>query len=224
LSALAALWRADRLADSVPAVWPTGHAALDAELPGGGWPAAGLTELLLAQPGTGEWRLLAPALAGRDGDVVCIAPPALPYAPALQTLGLAPARLVCVRAAAVDAAAWAAEQALRAGCCAAVLWWGDLALPALRRLHLAAGASPLFALRPAAAQAQASPAPLRVACTPAPHGRVAVRILKRRGPPMERALTLTLPTPAGLRWHPVAAPAAESPDGLARRLPARVAA
>ena len=49
LQALPPLWRADRLDSRCAAAGeaqPTGHAALDAELPGGGWPAAGLTELL----------------------------------------------------------------------------------------------------------------------------------------------------------------------------------
>ena len=60
------LWRAGQLghlgrAGSVPAL-PTGHDALSAELPGGGWPVGALTELLLADPGVGELRLLRPAL------------------------------------------------------------------------------------------------------------------------------------------------------------------
>jgi protein ImuA len=45
------------------AVLASGHAALDAQLPGGGWPVGALTELLLPHPGVGELRLLAPALA-----------------------------------------------------------------------------------------------------------------------------------------------------------------
>jgi len=87
------VWRADQLAPvaGAGAVRPTGHAALDAELPGGGWPAAGLTELLLPAPGCGELRLLAPALAGLS--VLWVAPPLLPYAPALAALGLAVHRL-----------------------------------------------------------------------------------------------------------------------------------
>ena len=40
----------------------SGFAALDAELPGGGWPRRVLSELLLPHPGVGEIRLLAPAL------------------------------------------------------------------------------------------------------------------------------------------------------------------
>jgi hypothetical protein len=63
-------------APSQPAM-PTGYPELDAELPGGGWPASGLTELLLDAPGSGEWRLLAPALRTQATarPVVCIAPP-----------------------------------------------------------------------------------------------------------------------------------------------------
>ena len=59
-----ALWRAHRLGRAgAAAVWRSGFAALDAELPGGGWPCQALTELLLPRPGIGEVRLLAPVLA-----------------------------------------------------------------------------------------------------------------------------------------------------------------
>ncbi len=65
-----AVWRAAQLGGGPPRVCPTGFDALDAQLPGGGWPQGVLTELLLAQPGIGELRLLAPALAaiGASGD------------------------------------------------------------------------------------------------------------------------------------------------------------
>ena len=42
---------------------PTGHAALSAELPDGGWPMGSLVELLSPHPGVGEIRLLRPALS-----------------------------------------------------------------------------------------------------------------------------------------------------------------
>ena len=58
-----ALWRANQLGSGRSAVSATGFAALDAQLPGGGWPHGVLTELLLDQPGIGELRLLAPVLA-----------------------------------------------------------------------------------------------------------------------------------------------------------------
>jgi len=206
-----ALWLADRLAQTTAtvAVRPTGFAALDAELPGGGWPTSGLTELLLAAPGSGELRLLAPLLAQgleHAGSLLCIAPPFMPYAPALHALGWPLGRLVLVKPGSLADAAWAAEQGLRSGACAAVLWWQQeerapaAALAgALRRLHLAAqeGRCPLFALRPAAARAQSSPAPLRLALEPVAQRQLAVAVFKRRGPAMATPLLLALPV-AGL--------------------------
>ena len=47
---------------------PTGHAALDAQLPFGGWPDAALTEILSVCPGLGEL----------TGDTHCPTLPALP--------------------------------------------------------------------------------------------------------------------------------------------------
>ncbi|WP_176398985.1 damage-inducible protein [Pandoraea sp. PE-S2T-3] len=87
----AGLWRASELAQYHRAGQPTGFAALDAELPGAGWPHGAVTELLSERPGIGEWRLLAPALrdltqAGQP--VMVIAPPMLPYAPALAGWGI----------------------------------------------------------------------------------------------------------------------------------------
>ncbi len=188
---------------------PSGHAALDAQLPGGGWPAGGLTELLLDAPGQGEWRLLAPALARlgqAGGEWVGISPPLRPHAPALQALGLDLGRSLWIEPRHGADAAWAAEQALRSSSCAAVLWWADdcIAQPsggglalrpgALRRLHLAAQASGalLFVLRAAGAAAQASPAALRLHCravAEAPE-QLALQILKRRGPPLADCLLI----------------------------------
>ncbi|MDI7065596.1 hypothetical protein QMO17_30595, partial [Klebsiella pneumoniae] len=56
-----ALWRASQLAAGFDRVVSCGHTVLGAELPGGGWPAGALTELLTPQPGCGELRLLQPA-------------------------------------------------------------------------------------------------------------------------------------------------------------------
>ncbi len=243
-----ALWLADRLAQAAPtpasAVRPTGFAALDAELSGGGWPAAGLTELLLAAPGSAELRLLAPALAApiSAGTVLWIAPPCMPYAPALQALGLVPGHQLVVTPGSLADAAWAAEQGLRSGACAAVLWWqGEARLPAaalataLRRLHLAAqeGACPLFALRPASVRMQASPAPLRLTLEPLARGELAVLAFKRRGPAMATPIVLTLPV-AGLSGSARRAPrqaaagpaigSLESGDVVVRAAPERVAA
>ena len=74
------VWRGHSLAGAVPGV-PTGFAALDAWLPGGGWPAGALTELLVSAKGIGELGLLLPALARltcAGKRVVWLAPPHLP--------------------------------------------------------------------------------------------------------------------------------------------------
>ena len=57
------LWRASQIGGAAQRSTASGFDALDAQLPGGGWPHGTLTELLLAQAGVGELRLLAPALA-----------------------------------------------------------------------------------------------------------------------------------------------------------------
>lgn len=206
-----ALWQADQLACEPRPGEPSGHAALDAELPGGGWPRGGLTELLLDGPGRGELRLLAPLLvrlghAGRS--VVWIDPPCRPHGPALAAWGLNLSRLLWVRTGPNTGqpnghpqdALWAAEQALDARC-AAVLCWTDESPrqrqgldTALRRLHLRAQGrdSLLFLLRPAAAAQRSSPAPLRVHCQPWPDAptHLAVHLVKRRGPVQSQPLRL----------------------------------
>jgi protein ImuA len=223
------LWRAGQMASRVPPTAPTGWPALDAELPGGGWPLAGLTELL-GTPASGELALLAPwlrALVHRESgahELLWVAAPGQPCVTSWQALGLAPQRLVHVTPATAADAAWATEQALRAGSCAAVLWWQGQTVTntTLRRLHLAAqaGATPLIALRPTAARTLSSPAPLRLACTPQAGRQLAIEVFKRRGPPMGTPLILTLPWPASARRHPLPRRVRDAVD---RPVPAPVA-
>ncbi|RVT50061.1 translesion DNA synthesis-associated protein ImuA [Rubrivivax albus] len=105
-----ALWRAAGFGRSRAPGLATGFAALDAELPGGGWPGGLLTELLLPQPGVGEWRLLAPTLAalqrgqGEHGagselprSVMLFDPPARPCPWTLAALGLDAMQLFVVQ-------------------------------------------------------------------------------------------------------------------------------
>ncbi|MFO1269192.1 MAG: hypothetical protein U1F67_22030 [Rubrivivax sp.] len=97
------LWRASQVGRPHAAVFASGFAELDAALPGGGWPAGVLTELLLPHPGVGELRLLAPVLAAlqRQQQERCLMwfdPPAAPCAWALRSLGLSARQLVLVRA------------------------------------------------------------------------------------------------------------------------------
>ncbi len=166
-----------------PGAQPTGHAALDAALPAGGWPPAALSELLSAGPGRGELQLLWPALARLSQtaqSIVLVAPPYLPYAPAWQAAGVDLRWLSVVQAGARDAL-WAVEQCLRSGSCAAVLCWPQQVDDrALRRLRVAAetGHCLAFACRPLQASLDPSPAALRLLLE-GPRGQV--RVLKCRG-------------------------------------------
>ena len=61
---------------------PTGHARLDALLPGGGWPEHALSEILHARDGVGELQLLMPTLARltqAQRRVVLVGVPYVPY-------------------------------------------------------------------------------------------------------------------------------------------------
>ena len=132
------LWRGQPATHAKADAIATGWASLDAVLPGGGWPAAALSEILLPADGVGELRLVWPALARlaskQDSTIAIIAPPYRPYAPAWQAAGLRPESLQIIDASPRDAL-WAAEQCLRAGACDAVLCWPQKADDrALRRL------------------------------------------------------------------------------------------
>ena len=188
----ARVWKVkDASAASSRPVWSTGKSALDARLPGGGWPTASLIEVLLDDTGLGEVQLFLPALvqcqrsAGQDATgsgqaatgsvrtaeapwLVWIAPPHEPYAPALAQRGIDLRRLLVVRPAGATEALWAAEQALSSGVCAAVfLWLKGTDDRWLRRLKLAAEAGGALGVlfRPERHRFESSPASLRLLMT-----------------------------------------------------------
>jgi protein ImuA len=213
------LWRAHQLGRSREQGLPSGFDALDAELPGHGWPRRVLSELLLAQHGIGELRLLAPALRqvmAEGRTVMLFDPPAPLCAPGWLQLGLDLRQLVLVQGrAGVRGRArellpqadvlWALEQSLKSGHVGAVLGWLPARLRAdtLRRLQLAAQShdGPVFLLREAAALSRPSPAPLRLLLQPAGPDRLSVKLAKRRGPAMAEPVKLALPAvlPAAVR-------------------------
>jgi len=169
----------------------SGYPRLDRHLPGGGWPRHALTEILLEHYGTGELKLLMPALARLStaaddetaGWIAWIAPPFDPYPPALQQWGIDLSRVLIVRPKHGQEALWAGEQALASGNCAAVLLWSDaLDDAASRRLQLAAekGRSWAIAFRSLEALSQPSAAALRIRLD-AGAGGTDLDILKSRG-------------------------------------------
>ena len=189
------VWRGGELEHVVHAVVPTGHARLDAELPGGGWPLGTLSEVLHDGAGIGEVRLLAGALArAAEGDrlLAWVNPPHLPYAPALAQAGIALSSCLVVRPADREDCLWAAEQALKSGACGAVLLWMERFAEEyawLRRLQMAseAGRSMAVLFRSSAAEKHSTPSHLRVVVA-REAGALKVRIPKRRGPPLSHPI------------------------------------
>ncbi len=189
------IWRGSALARTASPGIASGFAALDAELPGGGWPGGALTEILPQHEGIGELRILGPALAqlaSQGKFIAWIAPPYLPYAPALAAAGIDLARVVIVKTSRDSDSLWAAEQALRSAACGGVLAWPrDIRFPQLRRLQLAAEGGRCLAVlfRPTQAAREPSPAVLRIALATSAGG-LALSILKRRGAPLSRPILL----------------------------------
>lgn len=178
------VWQGLR-ASQAPAV-PTGLAALDAVLPGSGWPLGAVTELIPRAEGIGEISLLLDALrrvASPQRPIVFVRPPHVLYPPGLVNAGLPLSRLVWIGAPDDVDGRWAAEQALRSGAASAVVIWSETrAEVALRRLQLAAAEteSLAFVYRPPAALRNSSPAAVRLALHADPGG-LRIEVLKARG-------------------------------------------
>jgi protein ImuA len=192
-----AIWRGRSAARRVE-VLPTGYAALDACLPGGGWPRTGLIEILVPRFGVGEIYLLLPALAAltrRPAARWCVwvTPPLEPYAPALTAHGAALERMLVVRAPEARPSGqrgnpqrglWAFEQTLGSGASDIALAWAARSPRPrdIRRLHLAAerGKTLGVLFRPHRAAEESSAAILRVAVEARGAG-ARVTLLKSRG-------------------------------------------
>ena len=198
-----ALWLGHQLGRQTDPAVSTGFSALDAHLPGGGWPRRMLTELLLPYPGIGEIRLLSHSLSAiqHAGRLVMLFDPPHQLSPwALTELGFDVAQLLVIntrcKVVAGSDSLWALEQSLKSGHVGAVLAWlpPRLREGRLRRLQLAAQAhdGPAFVLREMAAQQRPTAAPLRLALCAGGIDKLNVRLLKRRGPPLELPIQLDL--------------------------------
>jgi cell division inhibitor SulA/protein ImuA len=183
------LWRAGRIEPNAQTI-STGYPTLDSLLADRGWPKAGLMELLSAQSGIGELRLLGPALSELSAKerrwITWINPPHIPYAPALAEIGIDIGKVLLVHPKTHEDALWALEQAVKSGSCSAALAWLDdskLAAKDVRRLKLAArrGESLTVLFRPSTAAQRQSMAELRILMQPAAADRLSIEILKRRG-------------------------------------------
>lgn len=200
--ALPNLWRASELpglhggikADGIGSGFP----ALDEALFDQGWPRGGLAELLLDEPGVGELSLLGPALASlsmsEERLIAWIAPPFVPFPPALGAAGIDVSKVLVVYPDSHADALWTFEQVLKTGACSALLGWlaeRELKFAEIRRLQFAARQGRTWAslFRPATALDNASPAELRLRLWPrrcisrsaCRCGGLRLDIVKRRG-------------------------------------------
>jgi protein ImuA len=187
----ARIWRGNA-ATVARAVIPTGFHELDRALPGGGWPLGAITEIFVADYGIGELALLMPALAALTKEdptkpkkwVAWIAPPFVPYAPALQQHGVNIDRLLMIHPTlGGKSRLWAIEQAVRSGSSAGVFGWvAAVEDVMLRRLQLAAEEQGCWLLlfRPANTRFERSPAALRILLSKV-QSQTRVEIVKCRG-------------------------------------------
>ena len=179
------LWRGRSAYRHAAHYLSTGYRELDALLPGRGWPARALTELVAPHWGVGELRLLTPlmrTLTERGRWLLWVCPPYMPYAPALLRANVDTRYLAVI--ARTDSATdkhWSIEKALQSGAFGLVLGWAQYFSHAvLRRLQLAAekGACPGVLL--CNSETRSSPAALRLKLSASTTG-IAVNVLKARG-------------------------------------------
>lgn len=164
---------------------PTGHSQLDAILPGGGWPANTVMEMVIPQWGIGELQLLLPLLrtiTQQKRWILLISPPYVPYAPALERDGIDMEYFIVIKPDnSRKNALWAIEKALQTRACALMLAWpGVLPNAVIRRLQLAAETGHSLGVLFSQHNDEHSPAALRLHLHPSENG-VHVEVLKARG-------------------------------------------
>jgi hypothetical protein len=109
----------------------------------------------------------------KESWVAWVAPPHIPYPPALMQQGLDTSRLLIIHPDETRDVLWAMEQTMRSTACGAVLaWLGRTDDRSMRRLQLAAEHGQCWAVifRPAQFAGTASPAPLRIRIRPGKSG------------------------------------------------------
>jgi protein ImuA len=213
----AAIWRGSELGSAVQNTLPSGFQALDAQLPGGGWPCQSLTELLQPQPAVAEWRLLGPAIrqvVDQGRQVVVVGPPRMPHLPGLRHAGLDERQFVWIQADTPAERLWVTEQLVKANACGLlVAWLPQARQEQTRRLQVCAQGcdAPVFLCRPMQAEHEPSAAPLRLKLRFDLDWQLQVEILKRKGPVHEGAIALPS-VPAGLA--PLLTPRLALPSNL----------
>ena len=164
------LWKASEQSpayhDALQAGLDTGFKALNMLLRSRGWPRGSLVEILVDEWGQGELQILLPVMASlsrQKQQLAWIAPPYIPYAPALHAAGIDLDYLLIIEHSEAADIAWAAEKCLRHASAALVLFsLPQAGADMIRRLQLAAdtGGNTGFLLH--AGAVQQTPIPLRL--------------------------------------------------------------
>lgn len=212
----------------------TGFKPLDSQLHHGGWPRSAMIDLLYDQFGIGEWQLALPALLKLSQQaklLVVIAPPYMPYAPAIEQAGLSSEQVLWVQAQTLAESLWASEHILKTNCSFAVMVFLQkqrLSQAQLRRLQLASSVHEglFFVQRSGLFTSQSSPARLRLKLH-AKQRKLHIHILKQPGgwsgqkviinrpedwlSPTSTLVTQTHAKPASPSVAPNTAPKAEPP-------------
>lgn len=215
-----AVWRGSDLGAVTVRACSTGWPELDRELPGGGFPARSITEILSPQPSVLEWRLLGAALASiteSGKQIAVIGTPKPPHLPGLLRGGLKENALVWIRADAPAQRLWATEQLVKANSAGAIVAWLPQArAEQIRRLQVCALSceAPVFLFRPESARHDSSAAPLRLHATLGVDWELLVTVCKRRGPAHAGVLRLRS-VPAGL--EDILTPRLQRPSLLLKR-------
>lgn len=235
-----AIWRASRVHEAQACLQQnvhgiaSGFSRLDRELPDGGWPHQGVLEMLLPHDGLGELGLLAPALARLSQQnrwLVWIAPPWIPYAPALERQGVNLQQVLLVQPSNLRDCLWSMEQCLSSGACSAVLGWPGAVQPLhVKRLHLAAqhGQCMGVLMREQRYSQSPSPAPLRIEVGPvmtqgSSQMQCNLRLIKRRGRWASEWFSVQWEAPIAPHWPAqkaeLSTPSDQHQDAPASRLP-----
>lgn len=206
---------------SHPPALDTGFAALNRHLPGAGWPADGVTEILYPRHGVGELSLLLPCLAELSRKamwIIWVAPPLRLNAGALAAAGVDIRQILVVSPRQNTEILWAIEEGLKSGAASAVLGWPQQASATqVRRMQICAAQNqvPCFLFKHQLlfkqSQSQQTPCALRLQLAPLTPDMLAVDILKQRQGWPAAPIALRLRRSAGFRYpHGAAAARGEN--------------
>ena len=191
------IWLGDQARAETTSGLPTGYPALDAILPERGWPRNALVEMVTPEWGFGELQLLLPLMRSVTGQkrwMLWVAPPYIPYAPALADAGVDINYLVTIdtKTSCKDAM-WSVEKALQSASCGLVMAWLDC-LPnnVIRRLQLAAHEGQTSGVLFRRHDMKNSPAALQLRLKHTSQG-IHAHVIKARGANRYRSATINLP-------------------------------